>query len=91
MWHNVILNVLPALFGSGLVGLILGLTRKRSVPWILIMMLTLVLMAAGTQIVWELWPELRHGWKHVAAIIGVAVVVCIPFSLLMRRFCKKSP
>ncbi len=89
MWHNVFENALPALVGAGVVGLIFWLTRQRPAGWILLMVLMLVLVAAGTQIVWELFPQLRHGWVHFAVVVGVAAVICVPFSCLMRRFCQK--
>jgi len=90
MWRNVFENTLPALVGAGVVGLIVGLTRQRRVAWILLMVLMFVLVAASTQVVWELFPQLRHGWEHFVVIFGVALVICIPFSLLMQRFCKKD-
>jgi hypothetical protein len=71
------------------VGLILGLTKQRSPAWILLMVLMLMLVAAGTQTVWELFPQLRHGWIHFVVILGVAAVICTPFSFFMQKFCQK--
>lgn len=82
-------NTLPALVGSGLVGLIFVLTKQRPLAWILLMMLTIVLVAAGTQTVWELFPQLRHGWDKFFVTFAVATVFSIPFSFLMQRICKK--
>ena len=56
----------------------------------MLLVLMLALVAAGTQIVWELFPQFRHGWEHFVVIIGVAVVISLPFSFLMQRFCKKG-
>jgi hypothetical protein len=75
MWHNVFENTLPALVGAGVVGSIFVLTKQRPVAWILLMVLMFVLVAAGTQIVWELFPQFRHGWEHFVVIIGVATVI----------------
>ena len=73
-----------------MVGLIFGLTKQRSAAWIVLMVLLCVLIAASTQIVWELFPQLRHGWEHFVVIIGVAAVLGILFSPLMQKFCKKD-
>ncbi len=72
-----------------MVGLILGLTRQRSVAWILLVVLMFVLVAAGTQIFWELFPQLHRGWVHFVVSLGVAVVICAPFSFLLQKFCRK--
>lgn len=90
MWYHVLENTLPALAGAGVVGLIFGLTKQRSAGWIVLMVLMFALIAAGTQILWELFPQLHHGWVHFVVVIGVAVVISVPFSLLMQRFCKKN-
>jgi hypothetical protein len=89
MWHNIFENTWPAIIGAGVVGLIFGLTKQRSPAWILLMVLMVVLVAAGTQAVWELFPQLRHGWIHFVAILGVAAVICTPFSFFMQKFCQK--
>jgi len=89
MWHNVFANTLPALLGAGVVGLIFGLARQRPAAWILLMVLMFVLIAASTQLIWELFPQLHQGWQHYALVIGVAVMIAVPFSFLMQRFPKK--
>ena len=73
-----------------MVGLIFGLTKQRSAAWILLMVVMFVLIAAGTQVVWELFPQLHHGWEHFVVVIGVAAVIAVLFSFLMQRFCKKD-
>ena len=73
-----------------MVGLIFGLTKQRSAAWIVLMVLMVVLIAAGTQIIWEFFPQFHHGWEHFAVVIGVAAVVGILFSPLMQRYCKKD-
>jgi len=89
MWHNIFENTWPAIVGAGMVGLIFGLTKQRSPAWILLMVLMMVSVAAGTQTVWEFFPQLRRGWIHFVVGLGVAVVICIPFSVLMQKFCQK--
>jgi len=90
MWHNVFENTFPAVVGAGVVGLIFGLTSQRPAVWILLLVLTFGLIAASTQIIWELFPELHHGWKRFLVVVGVAVVIAAPSSLLMQRFRKKD-
>jgi hypothetical protein len=90
MWHNILENTWPALIGVGVVGLILGLTKQRSPVWILLMILMWVLTATGTQTVWELFPQLRHGWIHFVVILGVAFVICTPFSIFMQKFSQNK-
>lgn len=90
MWHNVFENTLPALVGAGVVGLIFGLARQRSAAWILAMVIMFALIAASTQIIWELFPQLHHGWQRFAVGIGVAIVIAAPLSFLMQRFRKKD-
>ena len=90
MWQHVFENTLPALVGAGVVGLIFGLTKQRSAAWTMLMVLMFVLIAAGTQIVWEFFPQLRHGWQHFVVVIGIASAIAVPFSLLMQRFLKKD-
>lgn len=90
MWHHVLENTLPALIGAGVGGLIFGTTKQRSGARTAIMVLMLVLTAAATQVVWELFPQLRHGWKYFGVIFGIAALICIPFSFLMQRFGKKD-
>ena len=81
---------MPALVGAGVVGLIFGLAKQRSAAWILLMVLMVALIAASTQIVWELFPQLHHGWERFVVVIGVATVIAAPFSFLMQRLRKKD-
>lgn len=90
MWHHVIENTLPALVGAGVVGLIFGLTKQRPPAWILLMVLMIGLIAAGTQIIWELYPRLHQGWELFAVVIGIAAFISLLFSPLMQRFCKNK-
>jgi hypothetical protein len=61
MWQHVLENTLPALVGAGAVGLVFGLTRQRPAAWIVLMVLMIALIAASTQIVWEIFPQWHDG------------------------------
>jgi uncharacterized membrane protein AbrB (regulator of aidB expression) len=90
MWRHVFEYTLPAIIGAGAVGLVFGLTRQRPAAWIVLMVLMIALIAASTQIVWEIFPQWHDGWKHSVVVIGVALAVAVPFSFLMKRFRKKD-
>ena len=84
MWHNVFENAWPALVGAGVVGVAVGLTKRRPVPQILLVVLVFVLLAVTTQIAWELFPQFRRGKNHVFVVLAVSAVICLPFSFWMR-------
>lgn len=90
MWHNIFDQTWPALVGAGVAGIIVGLTKRRPLSWILLMVLMFALVAVCTQTTWALFPQLRHGWIRIAVIVGVAGVISVPIAFLMTKFCQKK-
>ena len=85
MWQNVIEHFLTALVGATVAGLSIWLAGRKSVGWILLMILMFVLVCSVPEIVFGYFPELHKGWCGWAVGIGIALVVCLPFSFLMGR------
>jgi CDP-diglyceride synthetase len=83
MWHNVIEHFLTALVGASVAGLFIWLAGRKSPRWILLMILMPALVSSVPQIVFGYFPELHKGWRGFAVGMGVALVVCLPFSFFM--------
>ena len=89
MWHNFIGHFVAGLVGAGVAGLIFWWVGRKSFGWTLMMVLMLALVTSVPQIAFGYFPTLDRGWLHFAVIMGIALVISIPFSILAQRFSRK--
>lgn len=85
MWHNVIEHFLTALVGACVAGLFIWSAGRKSLRWVLLVILMLALVSSVPQVVFGYFPEVDKGWRGFGVGIGVALLVCLPFSFLMGQ------
>ena len=85
MWHNVSEHFVTALVGGSFAGLFILLAGRKPLRWVLLMVLMLALVSSVPQIVFGYFPDLDKGWLGFAVSIGIAMLICLPFSFLMGR------
>jgi len=90
MWHNVITAFLGSLAG----GIIVCAYAWRSKRWrfskTLLIVFMCMLLTLVPRIVFGYFPQLDTSWVRYAAIVGIALLIALPYPFLAQHLRRKD-